>query len=204
MLRLRKVAVTGGLSSGKSTVCRVFQELGAYVVSADSIVHQLLSPDTSLGQKVIKLLGRDIIANDQIDRAKIAQKVFNHPLLLRSLESLLHPAVRDEIEKKYENAAKAGKWPLFIAEIPLFFETDHKKSFDATIAVIADPEIAKQRFIQTTGYGIDEFEKRNARQLNNEEKAKRADFIIINNGTLEDMQASVKIIFNNLVKESNF
>ena len=79
MLRLRKVAVTGGLSCGKSSVCRIFKELGAYVVSADEIVHRLLSTKTNLGQQVISLLGKEIITNGKINRSTIAKKVFNDP-----------------------------------------------------------------------------------------------------------------------------
>src|SRR5262245_55950333 len=102
MLILKKVAVTGGLSCGKSSVCRIFKELGAYVVSADDIVHQLLTPQTKPGQQVIELMGSDIVVDQHIDRSKIAKKVFGNLKLLKSLEQILHPAVRHEIDKKYQ------------------------------------------------------------------------------------------------------
>ena len=120
---LRKIAITGGLSCGKSSVCRIFKELGAYVISADEVVHQLLSPTTNLGRQVISLLGADIVVDKQIDRSKIAKKVFKQPALLQSLENLLHPAVRDEIEKQYQQIANQPSPPLFVVEIPLLFET---------------------------------------------------------------------------------
>jgi len=198
MLKLNKVAVTGGLSCGKSSVCRIFKELGATVVSADEIVHQLLSPQVPDGQQVIKLLGSDIVVNGQIDRSRIAKKVFNDTTLLYSLEKILHPAVNDEIEKHYRNALSNDKSKLFVAEIPLLFESDFGQ-FDATIAVIADYNICKQRFEQSTGCEKDEFDKRMARQLSPEEKVQMADFVIHNNGSLEDLYLAVKTIYNKLM-----
>lgn len=199
MLNLRKVAVTGGLSSGKSSVCRFFKELGAYVMSADEIVHQLLSPDTNLGQKVIHLIGSDILINHQIDRTKIAEKVFNQPELLKSLEELLHPAVREQIEKKYEEIRRDQSAPLFVAEIPLLFETGSVYSFDSVIAVVSDEKECKNRFQRSTGKNGQEFEKRAARQLSMEQKAQKADIVIHNNGSLEELKSIVKKIYTKLI-----
>jgi dephospho-CoA kinase len=93
-METRKIAVTGTLSSGKSTVCQLLKEFGAYVVSADEIVHRLLRVETEIGQKVIDLLGEEILSEGQIDRAKIAKKVFRNPQLLQALEQIIHPQVR--------------------------------------------------------------------------------------------------------------
>ena len=79
MLNLRKIAITRSLAAGKSTVGRILQEFGAYVVDADEIVHSLLSPNTQIGQKVIELLGSDIVAGNQLDRKKISEIVFSDP-----------------------------------------------------------------------------------------------------------------------------
>src|ERR1700733_7337913 len=130
MLKLRKIAVTGGLSCGKSSVCRIFKELGATVVSADEIVHQLLSPQVSFGQQVIMLMGPDIVVKGQIDRSRIAKKVFNNRTLLNSLEKILHPAVNNEIENLYQTALAKHKDKIFVAEIPLLYESDFGQ-FDA-------------------------------------------------------------------------
>ncbi|HSX12427.1 MAG TPA: dephospho-CoA kinase, partial [Rhabdochlamydiaceae bacterium] len=90
MLGLRKLAVTGGLSSGKTTVCKILESLGAYYISADQIVHRLLSPDTKIGKKIIDLLGPKILNGDQFDRAKIAKIVFSQKDTLNALEKILH------------------------------------------------------------------------------------------------------------------
>mgnify|MGYP000473364418 CR=1 FL=1 len=196
MLALKKVAVTGGLSSGKSSVCRFFKELGAYVISADEIVHQLLTPQTPLGQQVVDLLGNDIIVDGKIDRSKTASKVFNNAKLLKGLEDLLHPAVRKKTQEEYQKALTKGDASLFVVEIPLLFETGNEKEYDATIAVISDPKASMERFYYSTGYGEDEYKRRMARQLSPEEKSKRAHFIIHNNGSLADLKNAVTNIYH--------
>ena len=198
MLILKKVAVTGGLSCGKSSVCRIFKDLGAYVVSADDIVHQLLTPETIPGKKVIELIGSDIVVDHQLDRSKIAQKVFGNLHLLKSLEQILHPAVRDEIEKYYQQAVREGKATLFVAEIPLLFEA-FSSCYPITIAVTADKEACIRRFTQSSGYNREEYEKRMARQLTPEEKAQRATYVIPNDGTMADLRQAVIEVYNKLI-----
>ncbi len=202
MLKLSKVAVTGGLSCGKSSVCRFFKELGAYVIDADEVVHQLLSSDANLGQQVIKLLGSDIVINYQIDRSKIAQKVFNNPKLLKSLENLLHPAVEAEIKKEYQRVKEQNFAPLFVVEVPLLFEADWDQGFDVCIAVMADRDTCLKRFKESKKGDKNEYDKRMQRQLSPFEKAQRAHYAIQNNGSLSDLKDEVKRLFNQLVKQS--
>lgn len=197
MLNLKKVAVTGGLSSGKSSVCRIFKELGAHCVSADEIVHQLLTPRSELGKKVVELLGSDIVVQGRIDRSKIAEKVFSNLPLLQSLENILHPAVREEVEKEYQKANKLNQAKLFVVEIPLLFESGFGH-FDAVIAVVADESVCLKRFTKTTNYAPEEFVKRMSRQLSQEEKARRAQFVIMNDGSLDDMRRAVINIYTKL------
>lgn len=196
MLKLRKVAVTGGLSCGKTSVCRFFKKFGAFVISADEIVHRLLSPETDLGQKVIQLIGSDIIINNQIDRSKIAQKVFNQPSLLKALEQIIHPAVEEEIKKQYEQANQQKKGKLFVAEIPLLFEAGTEGFFDTIITVVADPAISRQRFQNDTEKGAEEYEQRSQRQWPLEIKAQKADYVIVNNGNLKDLENETNKLMN--------
>jgi len=198
MLKLKKIAVTGGLATGKTTVCQLFKELGAYVVSADEIVHQLLSPSTSVGQQVIHLLGPEIIRDEKFDRKKIAQLVFSDPSLLCALEKELHPAVFTEIEKRYNQASKEKKYPLFFAEIPLLYEVGKEEQFDSVISVEAKKNLALERFRKQKNESKQEFEKRMERQLPTGHKAAKADFVIENNGDLEDLRAKVKTLYREL------
>lgn len=198
MLNLRKVAVTGGLSSGKSAVCRCLKDLGAYVVSADEVVHRLLSPETELGQKILNLLGSECVVNGQFDRAKIANKVFQNPGLLQSYESLIHPFVQKEIDNRYQQVKAEGKYTLFVVEIPLLFETHGQRFYDATIVVDSDEEIAKERF-KAKGYDEKEYERRMTRQMPLREKVNLADYVILNNGSLEELCNSVKKNYNQFI-----
>jgi dephospho-CoA kinase len=199
MLVLKKVAVTGGLASGKTSVCRILKSCGAYVISADQIVHQLLSPNSVIGQQVISLLGSDIFSDGQIKRSKVAEMVFSHPEKLQALENLIHPVVLDEIEKCYQKISKEKTYTLFVAEIPLLYESESEKLFDAVIAVIADESICRQRFQQSTGYSTEEFDRRMSRQLHPGRKAAAANYVIFNNGDLQQLKEQVITINSMLI-----
>jgi dephospho-CoA kinase len=201
MLKIKKIAVTGGLAAGKTTVCQIFKELGAYVVSADEIVHQLLSPGTVLGQQIKNLIGPDIISGQNFDRKKIAEKVFKNPDLLSDLEELIHPAVFDEIERRYQLVAKEKKSLLFVAEIPLLYESEAEDCFDAVVSVYADPAICRERFMQHTHQSAAEFDKRMMRQIEPKHKAEKAHFRIDNNDNFEQLKPKVKDLYFQLTQE---
>jgi len=185
VLSLRKIAVTGGLSSGKSTVCRFLKECGGFIVDSDVIVHQLLSPDTAVGQRVIGLLGLTVVTGNQIDRKKIAKLVFSNPEKLRALETILHPAVKEEIEAQYIQVKNNPAYTFFVAEIPLLYEAKMEKFFDTVIAVVSDTVIAKKRFKG------EDFDERMSRQESQTKKAAKANFTLVNNGDLAALKQAV-------------
>ncbi len=188
---MKKIAVTGGLSSGKSTVCRLLAELGAFVVSADEIVHNLLSSDPNVRRKVVDLLGADVLINNQLNREAIAEKVFSHPATLRSLESLLHPLVFHEIESRYNIVKHNTEYSFFAAEVPLLYETKTEDRFDAIVVVSADEMLCKERFLKEKKQTPIGFSERMSRQIPVQEKIGRADFILVNNGNLADLKKEV-------------
>jgi dephospho-CoA kinase len=202
MLKLRKVAITGGLSCGKSSVCRILKEFGAYVVSADKIVHQLLSSDANLGQEIVHLLGPSVLVNQKLDRSRIARIVFHDLELLKALETLVHPAVYKELDREYQKQQNhPHPPPLFIAEIPLLFESGGQREYDFTVAVVANVEICCKRFEEATGRDQKEFRNRMARQLSLSDKAILADYVIMNNGTLSDLQQTTKELYQELIED---
>ena len=180
---LKKIAVTGGVASGKTTVCRIFEELGASVVFADAVVHELLKSDTDLGKKVVREFGPEIVKNGQIDRKILGNLVFKDAKALKKLESLIHPAVLKRVDEEY----KMAKGTSFVVEIPLLYEIGAEEDFDIVIAVACDEQIAKKRF----AHGEKEYDLRMQQQLKPEIKAARAHYTITNNGTLEDLRHSV-------------
>lgn len=205
-VKLRKIAVTGGIASGKSSVCHLLSECGSYVINADCIVHQLLSPNTIIGQKIIDLLGGDIIEDGKINRRRISQIVFKDERLLKKLEAVLHPEVLREIEKQYlnfKNQALAtnhdnSKKTLFVAEVPLLYESGMEKFFDKVILVVADLSICQQRFETKHPANKDEFINRSSRLISAENKMKKADYILFNNGSFADLKSATLNLFNQL------
>lgn len=201
MLKLPKIAVTGGLCCGKSSVCLILKELSTYVVSADKVVHQLLSTDEVLAQKIVNLLGPEVLVEHKLDRSRIATIVFQNLDLLYALEKLIHPAVYKEINKEYLIQTKQSPPPpLFVAEVPLLFESGGQNDFDTTIAVISDQEKCQNRFYATTHYDQKQFKDRMTRQFSLHEKAALADEIILNNGSLSDLHQTTTKLFYKLIE----
>lgn len=176
-----RVAVTGGIASGKTTVCQMFRRLGAHVISADQIVHQLLKQDPQVKSEVVHLLGESILVGGEIERDRVADLVFRDEKLLKQLESLLFPKVFATIDR--ELSEREG---LCVVEIPLLFETGADKNYDATIAVVSDEVRGK------------DLEIRARHQLPSQEKAAKATYVITNNGTLEELEQQVKDIHRRL------
>jgi dephospho-CoA kinase len=201
MLKLRKVAVTGGIATGKSTVCQIFQELGAYTVSADQITHQLLSSDRVLIQQIVSLLGDTVLSEGLIDRNKVAQVVFRSPVFLRELEKLIHPLVKAEIERQWHQAAQQKDCFLFVVEMPLLFEVGWEAWYDATVAVTASQEQSLRRFCAAAQRTEAEYFQRMSRLLPNDEKAKRATYVIENNEDLEELKKKVKFLYQLLTQD---
>ncbi len=203
MLILLKIAVTGGVSSGKTSVCQVFADHGSYVVDADKIVHSLLSPDTLIGKEVIALIGADIVVANgtvggRLDRGLIAERVFSCPEMLIALEKILHPAVQKEINKIYKScSARQSPFTFFVVEIPLLYEACFESFYDVVVAVIANPGLCRMRFMNKTGYSSEEYDKRMRRQLPMERKAALANYSIYNNGDLTQLEEDTL----NLIKE---
>ncbi len=192
MLTLTKVAVTGIPGSGKSTVCQVFREYGAFVVDTDEIVGDLLSLNTLVRQKVIDLFGPKILKKNQICKKKISKIVFSSLSKLKSLEAILYPLVREEVRSLFKSIKEKGLYRFFVVEVPLLFEAKMEDDFDIVIAVSAKKEIARHRFKK--GW----FAARCKNQLPSSAKASKADFVLINNGDIPTLRSSIQSIVSQL------
>ncbi len=200
MLKLKKIAITGGVASGKTSVCQFFREFGAFVVNADAIIHELLVPDTELGKEIIRQIGHDIVKQGSIDRKALADKVFTNPEQLKRLEKLLHPVLFQRIEEQYVNACQSGMYTLFVVEMPLLFEIQQESFYDDTIAVLADEAIARRRF-ERAGFKPADYDYRMSRQLSPRQKVARAHYTIQNNGSLEDLKKEVFALNQTIMKQ---
>jgi dephospho-CoA kinase len=177
------VGVSGPFASGKSTFVRILGELGAETVSADEIVHDLLAADEETVTRVVERFGTDVLKESGVDRRALGRKVFGDPEALQDLEEILHPLVRRETRRRIEDSGA----DLFVAEIPLLFEGARSGAFDYTVALTA-PEERRQAWAAERG--VDEVALRaiEARQLPQEEKARRADVVVQNDGGLDRLR----------------
>lgn len=186
-------ALTGGVATGKSTVARMFAELGMETLDADAIVHQLMTPRQTAWREIVKTFGRAILnSDDQIDRVRLGQIVFHDAVKRKQLEAILHPKVRLEMEQQEKEIESKGVKNLLL-EIPLLFETgwDQEKKFDSIIVVAADRATQIKRAMAKTGLSKGEIEARIASQLPLSEKEAKADYTINNGADLNSTKKQV-------------
>ncbi|MBV9453455.1 MAG: dephospho-CoA kinase [Rubrobacter sp.] len=192
------VAVTGPLASGKSTFMKMLGDLGAETVSADEIVHHLLAEDQETIAAVTQRFGEGIRGEEGVDRKALGQQVFGDAEALQDLEEILHPRVREETDRR----AMASNADLFVAEIPLLFEGEEEQSrsgrFDVTVAVTA-PEERRQAWAEERGMGEEQRRAVEVRQLSGEEKARRAEVVIENDGNLDKLKEQAKTLMNQVL-----
>ena len=190
------MAVTGPLACGKSTFVRMLGEMGADTVSADGIVHDLLTRDPETISKVVERFGEEVRGETGIDRRALARAVFGDERALQDLEDILHPLVREETDRRV--AASEAK--LFVAEIPLLFEGGRSGQFDYTVAVTA-PEERRLAWAAERGMGEGQVRAIEARQLPQEEKARRADLVVQNDGNLDTLSGRAREFFEMVTTE---
>jgi len=180
------VAITGGIGAGKSTALRAFAQHGAAVISSDEIVHQLLRDDPEVKRAVLERFGEEVLDPDgEIDRAKVGTIVFDDRPALAWLEQLLHPRVVARYLSWREDLAKLPSPPrVCVTEVPLLYEVGGETRFDKVVVVTASPEVRISRRIGPR-------REREQRLLPEEEKAKRADFVYVNDGTLAELDEFV-------------
>lgn len=183
-----KVGVTGGIGAGKSAVCRVFHTLGIPVFDADQAARQLMETDADVIKKVSGLLGSDVYISGRLDRKAVADKVFAHPHMLQQLNDIVHPAT----------IAYGAAWlaqqsaPYVIKEAAIFFEAGTHSEMDVMIGVFAPEELRIKRVQQRSALSREEISERIARQMDEAEKMKLCDHVIIN----DDVTAVIPQVLN--------
>ena len=190
------VAVTGPLACGKSTFVRLLGEFGAETVSADGIVHDLLSGDDRTIGAITRRFGEGVRGERGIDRRALARVVFGDPEALQDLEEILHPLVREETDRRIA----ASDADLFVVEIPLLFEGGRSGQFDYTVAVTAPTE-RRRAWAEERGISEEQRLAIEARQLPQEEKARRADVVVENDGALDKLREQAKSLAERMLGE---
>lgn len=190
------VGLTGGIGSGKSEALSALERLGAATLSTDAVTHELLQTD-EVRDLLVAELGPEVAPAGSIDRAAVAARVFGDDDKRTWLESVLWPRVGERVARFRETAEDR---PAAVVEVPLLFESGMQAVFDKTIAVIADEDVRAER---AAARGHELVEARAARQLTQDEKAQRADFVVRNDGTVEELEIKLSEVLEKLSEGGN-
>ena len=186
------VGLTGGISAGKSEALAAFGRAGAATLASDEVVHDLLRA-RQLRERLIARWGEGIAPDGEIDRARVAEIVFERPEELDWLEAELHPLVAERFAAWRAGLPEGVE--LAVVEVPLLFETGMEAAFDAVVCVVAEDGVREDR---ARGRELTGLEGRRGRQLSQEEKAARATHVIANDGTLAELEAKIEDLVREL------
>lgn len=191
------LGLTGGIGSGKSTVASILKDLGAEIIDLDEVARLVVLPGEPAYEAVVDHFGREILKPDgQIDRARLGQVVFGNPGLLQQLNEITHPAIRrkvDEImEHKRQEERRSGRERVVVMDVPLLFEVGTRAGMDEVWVVTASTETRIRRLKARGGITREEALRRIESQMPLDEKARLADVVIYNDGSLEETRNQVQ------------
>lgn len=189
------IGLTGGIGAGKSTALDALQRLGAACLSTDRVVHELYE-SADVRDTVSVRFGPDVLRDGAIDRAALAQRAFATAEDRMWLEGLLWPRVGARMAAWREELEDLSPPPrAAVVEVPLLFEAGTEGRFDATVAVIVDEDVRVRR---ASARGHQALEERSARQLSQQEKAQRATYVVLNDGTINELESKLSAILDML------
>jgi dephospho-CoA kinase len=199
-----KVALTGGIGTGKSYVLARFQALGVPAIDADALAHEALAPGTRAAALVAERFGPGVLDSDgTLDRRKLAVLVFGDHAALRDLEAILHPGIIDAIEAWFEARAAERRVPWALADVPLLYEVGLDAGFDRVIVAMCEPEEQVGRVMARDQLSEAEARARLAAQIPVADKARRADFVIRTDGSFADTDRQVEQIYRLLTPSAS-
>ena len=191
---MKRVALTGGIATGKSHVRKEFAALGVPTIDADVLAREAVSPGSAGLHAVTARFGRDVLdAEGNLDRRRLGEIVFANEEARRDLEAIIHPVVQTAIDRWFASL-DSTRHHFAIADIPLLFETGREREFDAVIVTACEPDTQVRRIVSRDGISDAEARQRIAAQLPIEEKVRRADYVIHTDGSVGDTNARVREI----------
>ncbi len=195
---MKKICLTGNIGCGKSTVARMFGELGAYVFDADEIIRGFYSKGHPVYEKVVETFGEGILNDDgSINRQALADLVFSDEEKLRTLEDITHNALYEHLEREFSHLPEDA---VAVVEASLIVEKGTYKNYDKVVVVYADYDTCKKRAIKR-GMKEEDFERRWNKQMPIEEKVKYADFVIDNRGDMENTRRQVIEVYETIRRD---
>jgi dephospho-CoA kinase len=192
-----KVALTGGIATGKSHVLGEFRRRGVPCLDADELAHGVEAAGTEATHAIADRFG-DVLGDDgAVDRRKLAPIVFADPAARRDLEAIVHPAVYRAVTVGLRGFELLGSYPFAVVDVPLLYETGHAGDFDRVVVTSCLPETQVARLV-ARGLAEADARQRLAAQWPTEEKTKLADFVIRTDGTFEETDRQVEVVYRNL------
>lgn len=192
MSRPLTIGLTGGIAAGKSVSLEAFERLGAATISSDAVVHELLDSEPLLS-RLVERWGPEVVTAGQVERTKVGEIVFANPDELGWLEAQIHPLVGERIATWLASLPQGTG--LAVVEVPLLFETGMDGVFDTTVAVVTSDPVRHAR-AEARGHAL--VDEREARQLDQGEKASRAEHVVKNEGTVEDLEQALSALIEKL------
>jgi len=192
--------LTGTMGSGKSTTAGMLKDLGAFIIDADAICKDLIHPNRPAWEEIVEIFGKEILQGDQqnIDRGKLAEIVFNDKDKKRQLENILHPKVIAEEMKLAEQIFREHPKAIVVVEAALLIESGNDQRMDKVIVVACDEEQSIQRAMTRASLSRDEVIARIQNQMPQTEKIKKADYVLRNNNDQEDLKLKVQALYSEL------
>jgi dephospho-CoA kinase len=192
-----KIGLTGSIGMGKSTVAKIFGDLGAMVWDADAAVHRMYARSGAAVEPVGALFP-DVIVDGAVDRARLASVALGAPANLQKLEAVVHPLVAADREAFMTAAAHAGA-PAVVLDIPLLFENGSEKFFDVVVVVSAPADVQRARALARPGMSEEKFAAILAEQMPDAEKCAKADYVIPTGQTLAETRGEARRVYEKIM-----
>jgi dephospho-CoA kinase len=199
---MKRIALTGGIATGKSHVRAEFERLGVPTIDSDVLAREVVTPGTPALAQIVSRFGAQVLdGGGALNRRTLASIVFPDPDARRDLERIVHPAVQKATSEWF--AGLDARHPIALADIPLLYEVGREVDFDVVVATVCAPETQIRRLMTRDALDEREAAARLAAQLPAEEKARRADYVIRTDGTYEDTNRQVRAVFDQLVAKAS-
>ncbi len=201
ILKVLKVAVTGGAGSGKTTVCNRLKGLGVKVISSDALAKEAVAQGSLAHEKIVNYFGKKVLLSDgNLNRQELRSIIINDDVARLALERFIHPEISRLMHLRIAQAEQDGD-PVLLVEVPLLFELGMAEQFDVIIVVSADHELRVKRLMDRDKVSRDEAEDLINVQMPQAEKVERAEFVLANDCSKDQLTRSVDLLFNNFFQK---